>query len=172
MSDGISAKFKWEGLTKKRILESAQKQFRQEFARVVVPLIQDQVARGTSPVKGKRRFPKYSAMYKGAMKEGPIEGTDGAKYTKTQSPVNLFVSGDTMRSLKARATNDGIEITFTKTLNGENIAAAHNEGRGRLPKRRLLPTNPGEEFERKIEKPMRIIATDALRTAIKKESDF
>lgn len=149
---------------------------RQDYAdRLLVPLklaILKDILRGVSPVAGER-FPKYSKSYKdsirgkvqfftvsngGAKKVIAIKAGRGEKFPtlpfvlgKRLSPVNLKLSGQMLSSLIVRKIGGGmtkrIEILFD-----DEVATYHNKlGAGKSKvKRRLLPTESGEKFNRRI----------------------
>jgi len=102
--------------------------------------IEGSIARGISPVKGFGRLVKYSQSYIKQIKAKQHEG-------KRVRPVNLFLKGDLMKSLKVKVVGHGIRISF------DNFKAdIHNRlGAGKSKTiRRMLPTNQGEEFSRSI----------------------
>lgn len=127
-----------------------------KFSEAGGPLLKDEieafVARGASPLKaggrqtgGKARFQKYSPGYINAIKKGRYQ-----KYGKTPRPVNLELSGKMMKSIKTRPLKEGgFSLWFQSKL-----AKYHNDlGAGKSKvKRKLLPTEAGEEFSRVIAK--------------------
>lgn len=136
--------------------ELLQKKFRDTMAKTVGAKINDTIAQGRTPVKGgASRFQEYSASYKRQIEEndGVIRGTDGRLNTgKRVRPVNLFVSGDMLKSQKVEKTPKGVAVSYSKRVDGKNIAAVHNNGdpSRNLPARRILPTKRGEEFSREV----------------------
>lgn len=116
--------------------------------------IKDLILKGTSPVKGYGRFQKYSESYLKA-----IDRNKGDFVGKKKSPVNLYLSGDMMASMKVTKDDKKVVVEF-----GSEVASYHNEqGAGRKKViRRLLPTGDGETFNREIMKRIR----DALKQAV------
>ena len=145
-----------------------QKAFRRTVADKLGDKINDSIRKGKSPVSGgSRRLPKYSQSYTSAM-QGSVKGTDGKNYSsKRPRPVNLTVSGDTLNSQKSKITSRGVHISYTKTVNGKNIAAIHNDGDG-VPARRMLPDRNGEKFSREIQNDVLKIATLEMKKAATK----
>jgi hypothetical protein len=92
-------------------------------------------------------------------KTGLVQGkTQKAKYEKFEkglgvgkriSPVNFKVSGEMHEGLKYNESTG--EITAERDANGYNLWQIHNDGEGKLPERRLLPTRKGERFNRRID---------------------
>lgn len=120
-----------------------------------------EISKGNSPVStdgsGRiEKFAKYSDSYKDAIKAGRYK-----KYGKKIKPVNLKLSGKMIRSLRFRATVDGIRITWNNFL-----ADIHNSlGAGKSKTiRRLLPDQDGEVFNNNITRPF-----NRLIRAIKKQ---
>lgn len=106
--------------------------------RLIEAAIRKDILRGVSPVKGKR-FKKYSDSYRKKIGAGKIQG-------KSKSPVNMKLTGEMLRSLKAKVR--GIR-TFRVVITFNDFKAdIHNRlGAGKSKvKRRLLPTRSGEEF--------------------------
>ena len=110
-------------------------------------ILQD-IATGISPVQGKGKLQKYSDGYIDQIEKGKFKNTIG---TKRISPVNLRLSGDLTRSLKAYAA--GVGRNFRLVLSWEHfLAVIHNtRGAGKSKViRRMLPTQKGEKFNRRI----------------------
>lgn len=55
------------------------------------------ISKGTSPIQGVGRFPGYKQSYISAMENKPLKS-----FGKKQRPVNLYVTGEFMRSLSYR----------------------------------------------------------------------
>jgi len=139
-------------------------------------IVQDMI-KGISPVKGGGKWKKYSEVYKAAIKGEAFLGEDGEYFiirtingrpvrinveekklarnliqeqavsTKRITPVNLRLSGALHRSLKVFITGKALGVVFAHFL-----ADIHNRlGAGKSKViRRLLPTNRGEQFNRRI----------------------
>lgn len=103
-----------------------------------------------------------SGVKQGKTKKAKYEKFEkGLGVGKKKSPVNLVLKGDMINSMKAYQTVKGLMVYFT-----DKKAEWHNDGvkENNLPARRLLPTNPGEDFNRNIKN--RII--ESLKKAVKK----
>jgi hypothetical protein len=109
------------------------------------------------------------------VRKGPDKGkviggkTHKAKYEKFEkglgvgkkiSPVNLKKSGDMLATLKYNEATG--EITAGHKVGKYNLWDIHNDGKGKIPERRLLPNREGERFNRRIDQKI----TEALYTAI------
>ena len=124
-----------------------KKNFAKGIKREIADLIVEQILSGSSPVRGKGRFKKYSVGY--------------AKTKGRREPVDMLDSGEMLDSLTVKQNAEGdVEIFFK-----DEKADFHNKGKGNLPKRRLLPTGRSETFTKRISK--RIIRL--LEKAVKKE---
>ncbi len=117
-------------------------------ARVAADALQEEIIReiseGRSPVaKTPRRLVKYSNSYRNAIDKGRY-----TKFNKRKRPVNLKLSGKLHESIFAKP------IGKTRIRLGFNnfLADIHNrQGAGRSKTvRRMLPTNPGENFTNNI----------------------
>ena len=78
--------------------------------------------------------------------------------SKRVSPVNLTVSGKMLNSFKVKNRKGGISLFFTS-----KTAAYHNNGTDKIPRRAMLPTEQGEEFNRNITLRLREIATKTIK---------
>jgi hypothetical protein len=92
---------------------------------------------------------------------------EGLGYNKKLRPINMTLSGKMLDSLKAGSKRDNAMIWFN-----DKKAEYHNEGAklwhgGELPKRRLLPTNPGERFHKNVFKLIRSYVGEAVEKAFK-----
>lgn len=111
-------------------------------ASVLKKEIKESILRGVSPVKGQGRFQKYSDLYLKMIRRDKSSG-------KKPSPVNLKLTGDLLKSLYVEPIKKGLVIGFDNKL-----ADIHNRlGAGKSKViRRMLPTNSGEQFNRRITK--------------------
>jgi len=116
--------------------------------------IKQSIERGVSPVKGEGRFAKYSESYGDAIKAGKYK-------PKRVRPVNLKLTGVLLNSLKVLVIKSGLRISFDNKL-----ADIHNrEGAGKSKtKRRMLPTNNGEQFSRSITMRMKEVLNRVAKT--------
>lgn len=112
-----------------KFVPNVRKNFAKEVKKTIVDKIVDHILSGKSPVKF-QRFKQYSVSY--------------AKVKGRRKPVDMKVSGDMLKSLKAKQKRNGtLEILF------ESVTATYHDGRNPNVRRRLLPRN-GEEFSPKI----------------------
>lgn len=126
----------------KRLVARIQKRFQKEIPDLLEKEIVDRsIKKGISPVKGQRRFQKYSNSYRRSIKDGRIKGKNKI------SPVNMIVTGTMLKSFFVRPFRNGVKIGFLDPL-----AVIHNDLGASVRKviRRLLPTKPNEEFNRSI----------------------
>ena len=104
--------------------------------------IKDSIGAGISPVGKLKDFKKYSKSYTKA-----IAKTGGFDVNKNASPVNLTLTGKLINSLKIVLGSDRINIRF----DNEKFIYHNNEGAGKSKvKRRMLPTEQGEKFNKQI----------------------
>lgn len=128
-------------------------------------LITKEIMQGKSPVEGQGRFDDYADSYKDRIteSEGIVKGTDGKLNSeKKLRPVNLHVSGKMLESQQVKRDGGRINVTYLS-----KFAAIHNEGGSKLPRRAMLPNNPGEKFSRTITKYLLEEAKKAIRYVIK-----
>lgn len=107
----------------------------------IIRNIKNTISIGNSPVEGNGRFVKYSEGYKKAIKDGRYRRISPGK---TITPVNLYLSGKMIKSLKSAKTQSGFSIYFDHYL-----AEIHNEkGAGKSKViRRIMPL--GDEVYKK-----------------------
>ncbi len=124
----------------KMLASKIKRQFNRGVSRELPDLIREDILAGVSPVKGFGRFKKYSESYRDQINKGKFTG-------KRKSPVNMKLTGEMLKSLIGRVSRGDVVIKFRNEL-----ADIHNRQGAGKPKvvRRLLPTNSGEEFNRKI----------------------
>jgi len=162
-------------------------QVRKEFnnrgpTKIKQAIIQDMII-GISPVKGKGKWTKYSDNYKdviqgkakfrgkgkGALRtEEPDEDyLRKSSPTKRISPVNLRHTGGLHKSLFSKISGVLLIIGFDNFL-----ADIHNRQGAGKPKavRRLLPTEKGENFNRRIKSVIIKEVLKAVDTIAKKFS--
>lgn len=127
----------------------------QEVERIIVD---ENIRKGSSPVKGAGRFKPYSKSYKEAIRDGRVQPK-----TKT-SPVDLTLSGQMLNTFKVEKTRSGIVMKFT-----DKLAAIHNflgAGKSRVV-RPMLPI--GEEgFKPSVNKQLLDLLKQAVETIVAK----
>ena len=164
-------------------------QVRKEFSKkALVPIkraiIQDMII-GLSPVNGFGKWVKYSQDYKDVISgKAKFRGKGKGSYrteekdeeffsksspTKLISPVNLRHSGGLHKSLFTR-TFGGIKQRFRLLIGFDSFLADihNNRGAGKSKViRRMLPTEKGEKFNRRITSTIREELNNAVKTIVK-----
>lgn len=114
---------------------------RKEIANVLEKEIISSIQRGVSPVKGFGRFQQYSESYKKAIRKRRFPNKRRVR------PVNLTLTGKLIKSFYIKLKKSSVILGFDN-----NLANIHNkEGAGKSKVvRRMLPTNTGEKFSRRI----------------------
>lgn len=109
-----------------KMLPDARTRWAKDMKANIVDSIVEKIVSGISPVKGQNRYKKYSEGY--------------SKKKGRSAPVDLVDSGDMLNNMRARQTNSkNIIIEFPdKEQNAK--ASYHNDGEGKLPQRKILPT--------------------------------
>ena len=140
---------------RKAVIKSARAKMSKVLQKSIVEL---NIKKGISPVRGKWKFEAYSPSYKSAINSGRFANK------KSVRPVNLMLDGDLLDSFYVDASADGFTIGFDNDL-----ADIHNRlGAGKIKTvRRMLPTNHDEKFNRSImkivEMELNIIINEVLR---------
>ena len=130
----------------KQLSEITSDKLSREVGKVAIPLIKKLCLSGQSPVEGRGRFQRYkdTSNYPGriiALDEYP---------GKTKSPVNLFLSGKMLDAIEAFRSGKAIRLGIFNDNEALDRAIAHNEGKGKMPRRAFLPTKDGEKFAQTI----------------------
>ena len=119
------------------------------------------ISKGVSPIKGNDRFPAYKnpkKYPKNVRKDFPA---------KRARPVNLFLSGMFLRSLKLIKSSRGIiEIGFQNGLS-QKKEQGHREGAGGQPRRPIIPSR-SEQFSVTIQREVLKMLRAATRAAVKR----
>lgn len=138
MAIKITRRIKINDLTRK-----LREQFKRQMPKVVNNLIKEKILGGSSPVEGFKKFPPYSVEY--------------SKLKGKKAPVDLFVTGDLIESLKVSTKGLGeIKAAFTDKKaafhngNSEGIRKQGQKLSNGLPVRRVLPDRSGEKFTKSI----------------------
>jgi len=129
------------------IPKNVSKNFSREIKSDMEAEIVGEILQGKSPVRN-HRFPEYSDDY--------------AKKKGAKRPVNLNESGRLLGSAKVSQQTGSGKISFEFT---DKKADWHHNGKGKNPKRRMLPTKKNEKFNVKLTK----FLNRALRKAVIKE---
>lgn len=160
-----------------------------KIGEAVIDEIKTMASKGISPIKQNGRFPAYkwvgkanaivkvarsltgerkkSAKQKAAnLKKGKYPYSVQRKFPgKRERPVNLFLSGDFLDSLKVIPLARGLRIGFFDKLSVKK-EQGHREGANGQPKRPILPTR-GEEFSPSIYRRVVDTLTLVLRNKFK-----
>jgi len=150
-----------DSTNKKGLIADVRKNFsRKGHTKIKQAIIQDMI-KGISPVKGAGKFQKYSPSYKKEISNNKSRRMQSAKPTKQKSPVNLRLKGKLHKDLHSFFVGNALVIQFRNFL-----ADIHNrQGAGKSKViRRMLPTNKGESFNRRIE----TVIFDELKKAVDK----
>jgi hypothetical protein len=111
--------------------------------------IKDSISKGISPAEGEGRFQGYSDSYLEQIKKqtGYLKGSG-----KRKRPVNLFVTGTMLNSLKKRITLKGFVLWFTSP-----IAKYHNDlGAGKSRVIRKMFPGDDQNFSRSITRKLQL----------------
>lgn len=137
------------------VREEFKKNIDKDFGKALLDLI----IKGVNPVKlTGNKYQQYSESYKEAIKAGKVPGKNRI------SPVTLKASGKLHDSLTIDISGENPRVTFT------DEKAIYHDGQDGLrsknvPRRRLLPTDQGEEFTLRLFQKI----VQALQDAIKKK---
>lgn len=169
-----------------KLLEETREDFKQNINETFAEELKKQIEKGISPVKKSgNKFTQYSESYVKAIKSGNVPGKTKA------SPVDLKQTGEMLNSIKIDISGEnprvffsdpklpGSKFTKSEIHNNEGVTrkdvkksqrekkgatVSESSGGGYNVKRRLLPTESGEEFNFVLFQ--RIL--EALKEAIKK----
>lgn len=138
----------------KDITRDAQERFNKNAAIEIIDLIIAKITSGQSPVKGYGRFTKYSDDY--------------SKKKGRKQPVDFVLSGRFLESLRAQRSKGVSRGRIRVFFKDEKLFKAHNNGEGKNPVRRLLPTKTRETFKNDIMKKIVSILNNAVKQSIKR----
>lgn len=90
--------------------------------------------------------------------------------SKTITPVNLYLSGEFLKSLTHKVLKNGSEIGHIKaSARTRNLFETHNEGLNKnVPQRRYLPTKRGEKFVVSIMRLIKNLYAANIKAILKK----
>jgi len=144
-----------------RLLESLKSvRNLEELGRVAVKEMKLSLERGISPVRGERRFEKYSKSYTEAIQKGWLE------HAKNVRPVNLFLSGRMLGALEFKASYGKLEVGIWDPEMVE-LASYHQEGTDKMPKRKFIPDTSGEYLTVTIDRALINKLKDIINRSIK-----
>lgn len=145
-----------------------------KIGRDVIKEMQEMIAVGLSPIRGKGRFAAYKATsgvsgkgknrLKGIQNKYPLNQRKNFP-TKGLRPVNLKLSGDFLRALKSRVLRSvkgpNIEIGFFDSKEAVK-EQGHREGANGQPKRPIIPEE-GEEFAVRVVRQIEEVVNEAIQ---------
>lgn len=174
-------------------MKELQKNFRNKVKAKLPGLLKreivSEIEKGVSPVYKQGRFKKYSKSYKSVIRGTaafrvingravPFTGKKKKQKAKIKelnkafnasqnpakkiSPVSMRLTGGMLNSFIIRKAVRGFIIGFRSKL-----AVYHNEGKGNLPKRRLIPNESGERFNNNITHRVDSTLSKILKSLIK-----
>lgn len=141
------------------LLPEIKKDFARAIAKTIVREIKGSIEAGISPVAGEGRFVKYSASYANSIKKGRVG------HGKNVRPVNLKVTGDMLKTLKARMAGDKCRVVISHKL--ANIHNTLGAGKSKII-RRIMPDGKGEIFSRALMSYLKEAAMNAVKRVINK----
>lgn len=143
---GLNAAIKKKGNEILRRSDEAIKRIPQreirEIGDIIIDGMLERIARGQSPIQGKNRFPKYKNPLKYPGKRKP------------KVPVNLYLTGQFLKSLKSTAIAGGGTLERIVNINLDNRLArlkeeGHRIGHNGQPERPIIPIG-SEKFQPRI----------------------
>lgn len=137
-----------------------------ELGEIIVSAMKELISKGISPIKGGGRYKGYKGGYKEKISAGKYAG-------KGLKPVNLYLKGDQMNSLKANKTSvdkDKIKLEIGYGTNQKSWLKekGHREGYNGQEKRPSIPEG-NEEFSSVIRQKVRQRVADFLLKSLKKK---
>lgn len=141
-------------ITKKLFLKDMPRNISKRFSRELKDKIEiailEEIVQGKSPVRG-HTFEEYSDGY--------------AKKKGGKKPVDMTLTGKMLKSLKVVQNRYGQLLISFK----DKKANWHQKGEGKLPERKLLPTDRSDTFNTKITKLIKKVLNLAVKKEIKKQ---
>jgi len=132
----------------------------EKLGRVAVKEMRLSLERGISPVRGERRFQKYSASYTKAIQKGWLE------HEKNVRPVNLYLSGRMLGAIEFKAQRGLLEVGIWDSEMVQ-LASYHQEGTPNMPARRFIPDTSGEYLTVTIDRALINKLKDIITRSIK-----
>jgi uncharacterized protein (DUF4415 family) len=123
----------------------------------VIELMKDTMLKGQSPVRGVGRYAKY----KDPKKIYP-------KQLKKKSPVNLKLSGDMQRAMKARIKSGRIALGVFNKKQAAKMDGNEKGERGQPAPRPVFPREEGQQFTVKIQRDIVRWYKELVKKAVKR----
>jgi hypothetical protein len=141
-----------------------------KIASFIEQKMKDLISKGISPIFGKGRFEGYAAQRYGKQKKKFYPDSVKKDFpSKRRRPVNLFLSGDFLKSLKAYPVSVGkIFIGYT-TKYGKKLESGHRDGVNGQPNRPTIPEKPNERFAQPILSGIIKLFRDSFSDELKKK---
>ena len=154
------------------LVPDVRKEFSKNGPIKIKQAINQDMIKGISPVKGGGKWTKYSPSYKKEISKGTSSRMRAAAGGKRITPVNLRLTGQLHRSLKVSTTGGFLRAFKLVVAFNDFLADIHNkQGAGKSKViRRLLPTESGDQFNRRINDVMFDQLKKAVATVAKKFS--
>lgn len=136
----------------------------QDIGNMVIADMKSMISKGTSPIRGRGRFPGYkdSSKYPAKINKNYPD--------KRPRPVNLKLSGDFLDELEAQPATAKVYVGFWDSLSKKK-ESGHREGVGGQPSRPIIPSK-NEEFAlsitKKVEREFEKKVDEYLDTELKK----
>ena len=147
--------------TLERIMETLKSaRSLEEIGKVAVKEMRISLERGISPVRGERRFQKYSESYTKAIKAGWLE------HSKNVRPVNLILSGRMVNAITYKAQKGKLEVGIWDPEMVE-LASYHQEGTEKMPQRKFIPDTSGEYLTVTIDRALINKLKDLIKESIR-----
>lgn len=128
----------------KRKFKKLTDRIKAELPDILRDSILKDIGGGRSPVKGKKKFVKYSDGYLKQIKKG--KGVFGVK---SKRPVNMTLTGEMISSFFVKLKTKSFFIGFDDPKADYHNRLGVGTGKSKVI-RRLLPTIRGEKFNRSI----------------------
>ncbi len=136
---------------------------------LVVKEMKRRIAKGLSPVKGEPKYTAYASKGKG---KGYPNTPDIKKRFpgKKSRPVNLHLSGKWLKKLRFRRKIGGITVGWLNPTKLEKaLIETHNQGlHPHVPKRKVLPNGPGDDYVASIKRIIKKVVLDRIKSIINK----
>lgn len=140
----------------------------EEIGVEVVKEVKVFISQGISPVKSVKRFEGYAAQrLKGSKPDSQLYPRSVQKKfpSKAVRPVNLYLSGEFLKTLEHRVVNGKLDIGhLNPDAKTDALIETHNEGKHKhVPRRQYLPTGQGEKFVVTIERLLKNLIVKAIK---------
>lgn len=140
---------------------------KRDCAKTTIEMMKEFIARGSSPIGNRGRFPAYKASRERNRKGYPFNTPQFKRGSKAIRPVNLRLTGAFLASLRlVSLTANGFYVGFTDAKS-KLKERGHREGAGGQPERPIIPSG-NEQFNATIRNEIIRKMREALRAAIQR----